>query len=189
MEFLWTYRNLVAGLPLVFAVVSQRWEWDKDSVLWPIAIVLCVVGIAVRSWAACYCRYGQGEKKTLAVTGPYALVRNPLYWGNILVLAGAIVASELAWLLLVAMPWAFLVYDSAVRVEEHRLAQKYGEEFERYKLAVGRWFPRRWPRGSGAPIVPRGSLLRTAVGQFPNIFVLLPFLAKEINIFDLWPPG
>lgn len=182
---LWHYRNVLAGLPLGFAFFSTRWEWEDGIFPWCAAGLLVAAGIAVRAWSVCHNRYGRGDKKTLAVTGPYALVRNPLYWGNMAIIAGAVAASELAWFLPVALIWSFLVYDRAVRREEIRLVRKYGDEWFAYRDAVPRWIPNRVPgleRLSSSPLL----FAKAATLQAYNGAILLPFVMKELNLFHLW---
>lgn len=183
---LWHYRNALAGLPLVFAFFSSRWELEDAWWTWGGASILVALGVAVRAWSVCHNRYGRGEKKTLAVTGPYAWVRNPLYWGNTLIIAGAAFASELAWIVPVAAIWSFVVYDWAVRREEQRLVSKYGEEWIAYRDSVPRWFPNRLPGSSGLAASP-ALFVRAAMMQGYNVVILLPFVMKELNVFSFWP--
>jgi len=180
--FAFQLRNLLAGFPLAFALFSWRWEWEHDGLIWALALTFCAGGITLRAWAACHCGYSRGRRKELATTGPYAYVRNPLYLGNLSVIAGATIASELAWLLPIALAWAILVYVAAVRHEETRLLEKYGEAFLRYREWVPAWIP-DWRRfvGNASPA------LRAVLQQIPLLLVLVPFALKEINPFDLWP--
>jgi protein-S-isoprenylcysteine O-methyltransferase Ste14 len=165
-------RNVLAGLPLVYALVSARGEWEDDAAVWSLAILACSVGVALRTWSVVHNRYAQGDRKSLTTTGPYAFVRNPLYIGNLAILAGATIASELAWLLPATLAWAFLVYSLAIVHEEHRLFARYGDDYLRYRRQVPAWIPR-------FDIV----LIRQARAYL----LLLPFLLKELKLFDLWP--
>ena len=65
---------------------------------------LFALGAAVRTWAAGHIRKGE----VLAVTGPYAHTRNPLYFGSFLMACGALVMGRNGWLaaafLLIAVP-------------------------------------------------------------------------------------
>ena len=63
-----------------------------------------VLGLALRAWAA-----GHLEKnRTLAESGPYAYVRNPLYIGTLAVAAGFVIASR-RWELGVLFAAVFLL--------------------------------------------------------------------------------
>ena len=185
---LWHYRNFVAGAPLIFAFLSTQWWRDAGWGAWAVALAVVAAGVAVRAWSICHNRYGRGTKKTLAVSGPYALVRNPMYWGNTLIIAGAVIASELTWFVPFAVVWAFLVYDWAAKREERRLESKYGEDWVSYRDAVPRWFPNRLPgleRLASSPAL----FARTATLQAWNAIVLVPFVLKDINAFSFWRMG
>lgn len=192
MKLLWTllfkYRNLLAALPLVYAFLSLRWELEAHHVLWPMAALLALLGAALRAWARCHCSYGVNgvnERKTLTTTGPYALVRNPLYVGNLFLIAAAGVASELVWFVPVALLWSFLIYCGVIRHEETRLEAKYGEEFRLYRSSVPTWWPRslqflesRATRGFAAAFLVQAIYAGLS---------LTPFIIKEVNPLSVWP--
>ena len=188
MKLLWTllfrYRNLLAALPLVYAFLSLRWEFEVSLLLWPLAALLALSGAALRAWARCHCSYGVNERKTLTTTGPYELVRNPLYVGNLLLIAAAGVASELLWFVPVALVWGFIIYCGVIRHEESRLEAKYGEEFRLYRSRVPTW----WPRSlqfleSGAT---RGFAAAFVVQAIYAGLALTPFIIKEVNPLSVW---
>jgi protein-S-isoprenylcysteine O-methyltransferase Ste14 len=94
----------------------------------------------------------------LITSGPYALVRNPLYVGNMLLYAGVGIMSMalFPWLLIVAVAWFYLQYSLIVRREEEYLAARFGTEYETYCRNVPRFFPRPVPYHSPQP-PPRGT--------------------------------
>jgi hypothetical protein len=65
-----------------------------------------------------------------------------MYTGNILICLGAIVLSELLWLLPIAYLYYGGLYSLVVRYEETHLLDKYGESYRRYMSEVPRWFPK-----------------------------------------------
>jgi hypothetical protein len=65
-----------------------------------------------------------------------------MYTGNILICLGAIVLSELLWLLPIAYLYYVGLYSLVVRYEETHLLDKYGESYRRYRSEVPRWFPK-----------------------------------------------
>lgn len=78
---------------------------------------LCAVGLAIRAWAAGHL----AKNESLAQSGPYAYVRNPLYVGSLLVTAGMMVAARNLELS-VAFGVAFaLVYLPVIQQEEEHL--------------------------------------------------------------------
>jgi protein-S-isoprenylcysteine O-methyltransferase Ste14 len=173
-DFVFRFRNVLAALPLVFALFCTHGEWESEAGVWTLATVVSLAGVAMRRWANSHCNYRKPEKNRLTTTGPYALTRSPLYIGSILVLAGATIASELAWLLPVTVLWSWLVYHLTVRREEIRLAQKYGDEFREYARQVPRWIPRLGLSGARELLIDAAPLLLLAL-----------FLLKEFNVFGL----
>ncbi len=77
----------------------------------------------------------------LVTTGIFSHCRNPLYVGNILILAGLGVASNSIIFMAIATPLFLFFYQAIVRAEENFLQNKFGEEFTSYCQRVNRWIP------------------------------------------------
>jgi len=178
---LFQYRNFIAGCPLAFALLSTRWEWEHEGATWFLAGSLSAAGIVLRSWASINCNYAQSTKKCLARTGPYAMVRNPLYLGNLLLIAGATCASELVWLLPMTLLWAWAVYNAVIILYEGpRLTKWYGEEYRDYCSTVSAWVPRRLFASTSF------FLSRPVLGrELFKLALLMPFVLKELHWFGL----
>jgi protein-S-isoprenylcysteine O-methyltransferase Ste14 len=52
-------------------------------------------------WAQKHLGYRLKITQSVPTAGPYALLRNPIYIGNTLVILGAVVMSEVLWM----VPW------------------------------------------------------------------------------------
>jgi protein-S-isoprenylcysteine O-methyltransferase Ste14 len=108
--------------------------------------VVAGLGALIRLWAAGHIDKG----KALATAGPYALTRNPLYLGSLLMGVGVFLAGQLYWLLL---PFAILyvaLYFPVMKREEDELLQGYGKEFLEYSKRVPMFLPRFQPAGGHA---------------------------------------
>ncbi|HKE01269.1 MAG TPA: isoprenylcysteine carboxylmethyltransferase family protein [Planctomycetota bacterium] len=186
-RLVWTFfwlRNVLAGAPLVYACMSTRWEVENEPIVWSSAVAVCAAGIALRTWAYRHNSYGQTGERRLATTGPYAYVRNPLYIGTIFILAGAGIASELLWFVPAIVGWAFFVYGLVGKYEETRLAARYGEPFLLYRERVPAWIPSfRHVKAEAARAT--GALAGLAYREILQAWVLLPFVAKEMNVLGL----
>jgi protein-S-isoprenylcysteine O-methyltransferase Ste14 len=81
----------------------------------------------------------------LVATGLYRFVRNPMYVGDLIVLAGEALLFRSYWLLLyIAAIW--LMLDQFIRrYEEPTLLRRHGAEYESYCEQVRRWLPRTGP--------------------------------------------
>ena len=94
-------------------------------------------GILLRAWAA-----GHLEKnRQLAVSGPYAYVRNPLYVGTLLAAAGFAISAR-RWELGVLFAVVFgLIYLPVIELEEQRLRElfpSYGDYARRVPMLAPR---------------------------------------------------
>ena len=101
--------------------------------------VLVLLGLAIRTWAA-----GTLHKvKELTTTGPYSLVRNPLYVGSFLMMIGfgALIDDfYTVWVLIGPM---LLIYWMKVRQEERYLSKKHSHAWALYRKTTPRFLPRR----------------------------------------------
>lgn len=105
-------------------------------------IVILTIGELIRFWAL-----GFVEKKgrKLAMSGPYAFVRNPLYVGNFFLGLGvAVIVSN--WIILVLFLAGFFgIYTGTIRGEEKHLREMFGKPYEDYCKNVPSFLPRLTP--------------------------------------------
>jgi protein-S-isoprenylcysteine O-methyltransferase Ste14 len=85
----------------------------------------------------------------LVDTGPFAVVRNPLYVGNIALWAGFALTAQLTWLVPLIAVLLAAEYHAIVRWEERLLETRMGEAYREYRARVPRWIPRLTSRGAG----------------------------------------
>jgi protein-S-isoprenylcysteine O-methyltransferase Ste14 len=122
--------------------------------LWPLGVVLVILGQAIRMWTVRHIgvisRTRASRLGPLVVSGPYLLVRNPIYVGNWFLWTGFTIWSGVLWMLPVVWIVFVLQHRTIVRWEEKLLLEKFGEPYAEYLKTVNRW----WPSGV---IVPAGS--------------------------------
>ena len=75
-------------------------------------------------------------------TGPYRYVRNPMYIGGALVLAGYGLFQRSAAVALLSLGFLLVMHLFVLFLEEPGLEQRFGASYVAYKLAVNRWLPR-----------------------------------------------
>jgi protein-S-isoprenylcysteine O-methyltransferase Ste14 len=110
--------------------------------------IVALFGLGLRAWAAGHIR----KNAELAISGPYAHTRNPLYLGSFLLGLGFTVASGRALLGLLFAALFLGIYLPVMRVEAATLAVLFGEDYKRYSNAVPLFVPRLFPfREAGAP--------------------------------------
>lgn len=133
------YAELAARtrVPLGFAIVLLYAFFATPSLTRLAAGgAVALLGLALRAWAT-----GHLDKnRALAVSGPYAYTRNPLYLGTALVAAGFVVAGGNWWMAVTFAVFLALWYLPVVSEEESHLANLF-PEFRDYAARV----PRFWP--------------------------------------------
>ncbi len=136
--------TVVAGLvmdwlyPLFF--LGGYFTWTVRLV---VGFVLIAAGallaiVAERSFS----RFGTNAL-ALATGGIYRRLRNPMYVGLCLIVAGIGIALGSEWTLLMLVPMALILHHGVVLREERYLEAKFGDDYRRYKAAVPRY---GWPR-------------------------------------------
>lgn len=76
-------------------------------------------------------------------SGPYRYVRNPMYVGGLLVLAGFGLYLRSPSVLLMSLLVALIIHLFVVYYEEPTLRAKFGASYEKYCERVKRWIPAR----------------------------------------------
>jgi protein-S-isoprenylcysteine O-methyltransferase Ste14 len=106
-----------------------------------IGAAVSLLGLAIRAWAAGHIR----KNAQLAVSGPYAFTRNPLYLGSFILGFGFTIASG-RWELALLFAGLFLgIYFPVMRVEASTLTELFGDQYKVYKDSVPLFFPRLTP--------------------------------------------
>ena len=100
--------------------------------------IIALIGIAIRAWASGHIR----KNRELAVSGPYAYTRNPLYLGSIILGLGFTIASGVWWLALLFVALFLGIYLPVMRVESQELTHIFGDEYRDYARRVPLFFPR-----------------------------------------------
>ena len=121
------------GFGIAYLVFSQPTRWHLVT-----GGAVALLGLLLRAYAAgCL-----DKNRSLAMGGPYAHTRNPLYLGSFLMGAGFAIAGA-SWALGVAFLGLFLlVYWPVMRREEEFLRQEFGEAYQHYASAVPFFIPR-----------------------------------------------
>lgn len=180
LKAMYTWRGLLAALPVIFSVCCFVGEYENDVVIWPLGLLLFVAGWAMRMWAQKHLGYRLKIKRIVTTSGPYGLVRNPIYIGNTLVILGTVVMSEVLWMVPVTLLWCAMVYSCVVRYEERVLAARYGRPYLDYLVAVPRWLPRlARPQGTAHF---QSSARQILLAEVYVVFIIAAPLAKKFII-------
>jgi protein-S-isoprenylcysteine O-methyltransferase Ste14 len=105
-----------------------------------VGLALFAAGIAFAVWARVHIGRNWGTPMSqkaepeLVTSGPYRLVRHPIYSGIILAMIGTAVAISPYWLVVVALLGGYFVF-SATR-EERYMAERFPEAYPEYKRST-----------------------------------------------------
>ena len=113
-----------------FATPQSKWLFC--------GVAIAAVGLLLRGYAAGHLR----KHKQLAISGPYAYTRNPLYLGSVLLATGFCVSSHSAISTALLAAYLIVFYPVVIRREETELRTLYGDVFSEYASRV----PAFWPR-------------------------------------------
>jgi protein-S-isoprenylcysteine O-methyltransferase Ste14 len=132
-------RRIRVPLGFAFAVLYfwlARPNWRSLA----FGAVLTIPGLLIRALASGHVR----KNEALAMSGPYAYTRNPLYLGSLLIGIGFALAARSWWVGIVLIAMFLAIYVPVIRSEEEFLRDKF-PEFRTYAKAVPRIIPRITP--------------------------------------------
>jgi protein-S-isoprenylcysteine O-methyltransferase Ste14 len=143
---------------------------------------IALLGLGLRAWASGHIR----KNDKLAVSGPYAFTRNPLYLGSFILGLGFTIAAGRLWLGLLFAALFLGIYLPVMRVEAATLCQIFGEDFRSYAGAVPLFFPRVTPwrtPGSTEQHFDRSLYLRYREYQAALGFLVAWLILLGLSIF------
>ncbi len=141
-EFFFRFRSYLPFIVLPLAIYSLKgynyplgYHWL--DLLWEaLCFSVSLIGVFIRFWVSGTSPIGTSGRNTksqkaqvLNTTGPYSIVRHPLYLGNYLVFLGICLFTRNFWFILVASSLFVLYYERIIFREEEFLENKFGNEF------------------------------------------------------------
>jgi len=177
--FLFTHRGKLAPL---FAIGAMLADMPTRAGI-VTGVVLMFASSALRLWAIrhiggaarVHARKAR-EGKHLVTTGPFALMRNPLYVANISGLGALCLMVGPAWLAVAAGFVMLGWYAAVVRWEEAVLVELYGAEYIAYRECTPALLPslKRLARGDlGGATIPVAKALRRERGMAALMIVTI----------------
>jgi protein-S-isoprenylcysteine O-methyltransferase Ste14 len=137
---------LLFALPYVpVAVLNQRFVPEGEWVFWTGAAVTAA-GLLFSVWARRHLGTNWSQAVTvktdheLITSGPYALVRHPIYTGILLAMLGSAVTLG-EWRGLLAVALAFVALWLKAKLEEKWMREHFGSSYENYSRRVAALVP------------------------------------------------
>jgi protein-S-isoprenylcysteine O-methyltransferase Ste14 len=188
-KFVFKNRGALLAVPAALLVLCG----SPSAFSVAIGLPLAMAGELLRCWAVGYSgkttRANTVTASDLVTAGPYAYVRNPLYFGNVVTAAGFAIAftgknAAVERLALIAGSLAAMcaVYATIIPHEERFLRSSFGEAFERYCDQVPALLPQLEPM-PGARGTWQGGVIAEAESKTFVTFaaMLLALAAKALK--------
>jgi len=110
---------------------------DDGVLAGAVGVALCALGMGFAVWARIHIGRNWGlpmsrkAKPELVTTGPYALVRHPIYTGWLLAMVGSAAAQTAVWLLPLILLGAYFIYSA--RREERFMTERFPHDYPAYR--------------------------------------------------------
>jgi protein-S-isoprenylcysteine O-methyltransferase Ste14 len=159
--FLWGW------LALSVRPLDRSLEVDMPSWVQQVGVGMMIVGgLLALSCVTTFVLRGRGTPapfdppRAFVAIGPYRYVRNPMYIGGMLLVAGFGLIERSLAMCLFTTPAAVIAHLFVVLVEEKGLEQRFGETYRAYKRRV-----KRWASGASSDLSSDRVLLQILVWQ------------------------
>ncbi len=144
-------------------------------------IILAFLGEILRFWTHLCAKEGTSGRESfmkadsLNKEGPYAIVRNPLYLGNFLIVGGLLIVFSNILAFAIGISFLIFQYYFIVTAEESYLENKFQDEWRDYKKDVPRFLP-NLKNISKIGSNRKKSLLKVLIKESDTIFNFLTML-------------
>jgi protein-S-isoprenylcysteine O-methyltransferase Ste14 len=147
----WSRELGIRAVIVVVAVLLVRLgafrDHDLNTNSWRagLGLAMFALGLAVAIWARVHIGRNWGTPMTqknepeLVTSGPYRLVRHPIYSGILVAGAGTAVALSWLWLSVVVLAGIYFVYSAAV--EERYMTEQFSDTYPAYKRSTKMFVP------------------------------------------------
>ena len=108
------------------------------------ALSLILLGLATRMYASGFVL----KNKELSTTGPYALMRHPLYTGNIMILIGLCLINGFFWSFITAFIFLWFYYPTAIEYEDRKLKSLFPDTWEEWASMTPALIPKMDLKGT-----------------------------------------
>jgi protein-S-isoprenylcysteine O-methyltransferase Ste14 len=191
--FRWRSYLPLLVLPMIwFAIVGSQHPFAShvDDLIWEaISVTVALLGQAIRVWTVGLAAPGTSGRNTrqqkaavLNTTGPYSVVRHPLYVGNMLIALGLAMFPH-TWIAPPLMALAAAGYYACIAAgEDEYLRERFGARFTAWAAGVPAFVPNPllYVRAERA-FDPRAVLRREFYGV--ALILIAPFLLDLLEDF------
>ena len=141
------FQNLLIFLALTASLLLSKFllqSWKKealDEVFDALGVTILLFGFLFRISARGLKAGKSCNGKKLITDGLYSLIRNPMYFGTLLIGVGIVLVLFKWWVFILFLSIFLLIYIPQINKEEKELSKYFGDEYRLYCEKVPRYFP------------------------------------------------
>lgn len=166
----------VAALAVIVLIFLSEPLWSEENLAHEpieyfgyLLVIACVIG---RVWCSTF--IGGYKNERVIDTGPFSIVRNPLYVFSFLGAVGiGLITVRLSITAILIAAFA-TYYRQVVRREEAYLREKFGAAYDAYCRRVPRWLPRLQNYRADEEITTRPQFVLRTIRDSVWFFAALP---------------
>lgn len=134
-------------LAVVTSILLSRFlfpSWKKgflDEFLDALGVSFVLFGFLFRMVARGYKAERSANGKILITDGPYGLMRNPMYFGTLLIGLGIVLILFQWWVFLLFLVVFLAIYIPQINREEDSLSRRFGNAYKDYCKITPKYFP------------------------------------------------
>jgi protein-S-isoprenylcysteine O-methyltransferase Ste14 len=150
------FQNLFLYLAFIFIYISSTAPYPLDIWLLPKSPIVLVVGLALAFAGVAFAIWARRqlggnwsatielkEHHTLVTTGPYGIVRHPIYSGiTLLVIGSAVFAGNISGLIAIVCVIIFSLMR--ISAENKLMIKTFGKKYNEYSKKVKAYIPGVW---------------------------------------------
>ena len=133
----------IASTFIFSKIIFEHWQQPVfDDFFDVLGTLFVFTGFYLRTVAR-----GHKEEKSangikLVKDGPYSIIRNPMYFGTLLIGLGICLVLFALWVVPIFLIVYLFIYVPQIKKEEILLVERFGEEFKAYGRNVPAFFPK-----------------------------------------------
>ena len=137
--------KLLFGFKFLSLFIQSTTTITNNILLGIIGIIICLMGLVLALWARTTLGRNWGMPMTLrkehqlVMSGPYSLIRHPIYTAFLLMMLGSIFTSGIIWL--IPLIGAGIYFVTSAKLEEKDMLEKFSKEYIAYKKRTKMFIP------------------------------------------------
>jgi len=132
----------VGSILLSKVLLSSYRKGPVDEFLDAVGIVLTLFGFLLRISARGYKEEKSHQGRILVKDGPYSLLRNPMYFGTLMIATGIIFVLFELWTFPLFLIIFLSIYIPQIRKEEEMLSNRFDQDYRNYCKTTPKYFPK-----------------------------------------------